>query len=245
MMHKTFCCWVDMGDVDFKDLYAEFQAASAYNISEYGILPTMNIMKDSDYCKGNIQDIRKEIYKHFPFRQNACPYGGMRCCGSCVRVCSNRCVMDAYNKCCSVLLHGLNSQGILDKSRLRLNDIHVKTVYDSLTNPELSYYVLTSTAASIITKETNSKVAKALSVYDSKLIKRENHPFSYDYSPEEQLWVNPKTGKLRRVVDNQGYIQFYDYPRSGLCAYCVPHITVDRSRMTKYQRRGFDNTFIK
>lgn len=244
---KTFCCWVDMGDTDFESQFMEFQAMSAYNIKEYGILPTINIMKNPEYCGNgsNIQTIRNELYKHFPLRPNACPYGGMRCCGSCIRSCGNRCAMDAYNKCCQVLMHGMTLEGRLDISKLHLDNLYVKIVYDTLINPETSYYKLTSTAASIITKETNPKVASILSMFDEANVRRENHPFSYDYSPEEQTWVNPKTGKIRRVTDSNGYIQFRDYPESGLCAYCMPKNTIDRSRLTKQERKNLGNSFLK
>lgn len=245
MQVKTFCCWVDMGDIDFDTQFAEFQAMVAYNLKENGILPTINIMKDSEYCRGSIQEIRTKMYKHFPLRRSPCPYGGMRCCGSCIRSCGNRCVMDSYNKCCQVLLHGMTSEGVLDISKLRMDNMYVKIIYDTLCNPETSYYTLTATAAAIITKETNPKVAQVLGMFDEKNVRRENHPFSYDYSPEEQTWVNPKTGKIRRTTDSNGYIQFIDYPRSGLCAYCMPKNTIDRSRLTKYERNSLGNSFLK
>lgn len=244
-MSKTYCCYIDLDDTDFDSTFMEFQAASAYNIRTNGILPTINIMKEHSECTGGIQNIRAKLYKYFPLRPNPCPYGSLRCCGSCIRSCGNRCAMDAYNKCCQVLLHGMTLEGRLDVSKLHLNNLYVKIIYDTLSNPETTYYKLVSTAASIITKETNPQVAKLLSMYENSYDNRLNHPFSYDYSPESLKWVNPKTGKIRRVVDSNGYIQFKEYPKSGLCAYCMPRTTVDRSSMTLRERKNLNSSFLK
>lgn len=240
-MLKTFCCYIDKGDVFFEELFSVFQKDVSKNISG-GVLPTINIMKKD--CEGSINTIRDNLYLRYPLRPSPCPYGGMRCCGSCVRSCTVRCAMDSYNKCSQVLLHAMNTEGKFDVKRMH-SSILAKEVYGVLSNPDTTYERLTSTANAIITKCTNPKVAQALSYYDNKNLKRENHPYSFDYSPEERLWTNPKTGKLRRVVDSQGYIQFIDYPDSGLCAYCLPRNTIDRSRLTKAERIGLGNSFLK
>lgn len=215
----------------------------ANELNTEGILPIISVMKED--CKDirSINTIRGFIYKKYPLRPKPCPYGGMRCCGSCTRSCVYRCAMDSYNKCCQILLHGMDITGTISLDKLRMDSTAVSSVYNVLSDPDTTYDRLTATANAIITRKTNPNVADTMSMFQGERLQRENHPYSYDYSPEECTWVNNKTGKVRRVVDSQGYIQFRDYPDTGLCAYCMPKNTVDRSRMTKAERISLDSSF--
>ena len=134
-MLKTFCCYIDKGDVSFEELFSVFQKDVSKNISG-GVLPTINIMKKD--CEGSINTIRDNLYLRYPLRPSPCPYGGMRCCGSCVRSCTVRCAMDSYNKCSQVLLHAMDTEGKFDVKRMH-SSILAKEVYGVLSNPDTTY----------------------------------------------------------------------------------------------------------
>lgn len=233
-MISTYCCYIDMGDTSFEEVYRKFQRDVASKLQE-GILPMIHIMKED--AVGSIGDIRDTIYKKYPTRPRICPAGKSVCCGCCTRLCNSRCAMDAYNKCSQVLVHGMVSYGVINKRLLRINDTEVNSVYKLLANPDTEYDMLINMTNALISPKYNYKVR------EEQVITGEN-PFRYDYAPEERVYLDPNNKKYYRVVNDEGYVQFKEYPETGLCAYCLPKTMIDRRRLPRQDKQFINKKFL-
>lgn len=147
------------------------------------------------------------ILDTIPFRGGPCNRT-TRCCGCCTRKCYNRCIQDCLHR----LYIWKNTPEEVLPFGAKLA-IHQK--FES--HRHLSWVV-----SEVISGSSNTKLKEYMV---NEHIRPEENPNKMDYSPRPE--IDPNSGK-RRVNPISGELSFLEWPKSGLCPYCLPAITVDR-----------------
>lgn len=169
------------------------------------------------YQAGN--DLRT-IEDTIPFRGGTCSRT-MKCCGICTRRCKTRCVHDCLHR----LYMWKKLVENTPEDELEQIPISIRFIVNQRfeSHAQLSWVV-----GDILSRSCNTVVDQYMK--DAQLFHTEN-PYKLDYSP--QLAVDPATGK-RIVNPATGELTVLEWPKSGLCPYCLPKITHDR-RYQKYE----------
>lgn len=185
-----------------------------------------SLLSLSDMAKaGNsVEDIQQVI----PFRGGPCNRS-MRCCGVCTRQCYHRCIQDCLHRL-YMWRSLVESTPSTERELLPLNLRMIVTQHFE-TLEDLSWVV-----GEILSQTSNSKLKEYMR--NANLYPKDN-PYKIDYAP--QVEVNPITGK--RVCDpNSGELHILAWPKTGLCPFCLPDVTVDgriaRRRANSPDRRG-------
>ena len=225
MYNKTLCCYFDPDYSEEKAdrMFKEFWAKVVDEYIATGKPYTLVNLRDATSTDLDIVSIREAYVSMYPFRIRYCPSKAMTCCGCCTQVCPSRCVMDCLTKL-GMHLASKHQDGLrIEVQRL-------------LTDKNTTYKRLLFVVNELISVRRNKRLADNMRERygDDTKLKCEENPWRFNYSPDMQMYVSPKTGKLRRKVDlNTGIIQFYDYPKSGLCPYCMPKVTIDKSKLPR------------
>ncbi len=189
-----------------------------------------------------IEDIREYflITKQIPFRNYGCPRSTLTCCGSCSRKCDCRCPQDvlqrAYMKI-APLLYAPNREALAD--RLRNVPLGVKYLYEEWVSLEPSYLRIQAQITELIDPKQNKQLRK--------IIEEEYHnldtPERLDYAPTVEYEYDEKTGKTRKVVNQDtGVVAYLEWPLSGLCPFCLPSGLTDNRRRSGYERGSYNKT---
>lgn len=154
-----------------------------------------------------------DICSSVPFRGGACSRS-MRCCGMCTRQCKTRCVQDCLHR-----LYMWNklveSTPSTEREKLPLNiRLIVNQSFES--HEHLSWVV-----GDILSQNTNKKL-KAHMVQEG--LRPEENPYKIDYAPSVE--IDFATGK-RKCDPVTGELSILAWPKSGLCPFCLPSVTVD------------------
>lgn len=159
----------------------------------------------------------EEIKTVVPFRSSACTRTN-KCCGVCTRQCLTRCPMDCLHR-----LHMWTSVAMSETEDSPLNfQILACTKFHSY--EELSY-----TIGDVLSPKKNRKLEAYMA--KERMLPQEN-PYKIDYAPQVVLGPDGK-----RVVNRStGEIQIEEWPKSGLCPYCLPDVTID-TRYGQYERK--------
>ena len=164
-----------------------------------------------------------DIMKVVPFRNDECTRT-RRCCGVCTRRCHSRCMQDCLNRLYMWrLMVSTTPEDKVDQIPLAIRLI-VKQNFETL-------YDLSWCVGEIISRNTNATLKNYMK--EHSMYPAEN-PYKLDYSP--RFDVDEETGK-RKVEPGSGEVKVLEWPKSGLCPFCLPKTTVDR-RFVKYEYRG-------
>lgn len=214
-----------MEDSKQKQLVAGFLKSLApdgiYAKSDWNLLSLVDMAK-----AGN--DI-KTISEVIPFRGGPCARS-MKCCGVCSRRCKHRCVQDCLHRL-YMWNKMVESTPSTEREKIPLNiRLIVNQKFDS--HEHMSWVV-----SEILSQNTNSNLKEYMK---NESLRPEENPYKIDYAP--QVEVDPSTGK-RRCDHATGELVIADWPRTGLCPYCLPGVTIDgriaranQSRLAKYNR---------
>lgn len=179
-----------------------------------------SLLNDHEWSLLSLQDMAnagnslEDIAQVVPFRGGPC-VRSMKCCGQCTRQCNHRCIQDCLHRL--YMWRKLYENTPATERELLPLNIRMIVSQQFDTHEELSWAV-----GEIISRKTNSKLKEYMT--DASLRPEEN-PYKIDYAA--QVEVDAETGK--RIVDpGTGELHILEWPRSGLCPYCLPRVTVDR-----------------
>lgn len=203
-----------------KQLVASFlsglAADGAYAKSGWSLLNLSDMVEAGN----DLQTISEAV----PFRGGPCARS-MRCCGVCTRQCKQRCVQDCLHRL--YMWHQLvESTPSTEREKIPLNiGLIVTQKFDS--HEHLSWVV-----GEILSQNTNSNLKEYMK---NESLRPEGNPYKIDYAP--QVEVDPSTG--RRLCDlDTGELAIAAWPRTGLCPYCLPDVTIDGRIARASQRRA-------
>lgn len=166
-------------------------------------------LSDMARAGNSVEDIQQVI----PFRGGPCNRS-MRCCGVCTRQCYHRCIQDCLHRL-YMWRSLVESTPSTERELLPLN-LRMIVTQRFETLEDLSWVV-----GEILSQTSNSRLKEYMR--NANLYPKDN-PYKIDYAP--QVEVNPITGK--RVCDpNNGELHILAWPKTGLCPFCLPDVTVD------------------
>ena len=162
------------------------------------------------YKAGNsLEDINQVV----PFRGGPCNRS-MRCCGVCTRQCYSRCIQDCLHRL-YMWQKLVESTPSTERDKLPLN-LRMIVTQRFETLEDLSWVV-----GEILSQTSNSVLKEYMR--NENLYPKYN-PYKIDYAP--QVEIDPSTGK-RKCNPATGELIIADWPRTGLCPYCLPDVTID------------------
>lgn len=176
-----------------------------------------NLMSLTDMADaGNtLADIEQVV----PFRGGQCART-RRCCGDCVRQCYYRCVQDCLHRLW-VWKQMVDSAPEAERDKIPLAvRLIVNQKFES--HQQLSWCV-----GEILSRKTNAQLKAYM---EHAGLNNSTHPYRNDYGPTVEL--DPATGR-RMVNPTTGEIKLLKWPKSGLCPYCLPNVTIDRHYIKK------------
>ena len=160
-----------------------------------------------------------------PFRGGPCNRS-LRCCGVCTRQCYHRCVQDC--------LHRLFMWKKLVETTPATEREHLPLSLRLIVNQSFeSHAQLSWVVGEIISKNTNNKLKEYM---ENAALRSEENPYKIDYAA--QVEVDRNTGK-RRCNPDTGELFIAEWPRTGLCPYCLPDVTID-GRVARKRSSKFD-----
>lgn len=161
----------------------------------------------------SLQD-HPELVGEVPFRNDECTRT-RRCCGMCTRLCRSRCLQDSLHR---VRMWRATYYNTPPEERNKLPEwMHLLVTTNFTSGEQLSY-----TVGDILSRKTNPVVKEYM---EREHLFSQQNPYKIDYAPIPE--VDIATGK--RIVDRStGRLQIAEWPKSGLCPYCAPEISVDR-----------------
>lgn len=179
-----------------------------------------SLLNDHEWSLLSLQDMAnagntlEDIIQVVPFRGEPCKRS-MKCCGQCTRQCSNRCIQDCLHRLYMWRKLYENTPA-MEREKLPLN-IRMIVVQKFNNHEELSWAI-----GDILSRKTNSELKEYM---ENASLRPEENPYKIDYAP--QVEIDLHTGK--RIVDpDTGELHILEWPRSGLCPFCLPRVTVDR-----------------
>lgn len=184
----------------------------------------------------HITDIRQFfIDSEIPFREMGCARSNMVCCGSCTRMCSKRCPQDVLNRAylfCGAILDAPTEE--IRQQRYQAATQPVRWLYDELTSETPRYF----TIAEMIKEMTSPFYNKELERIICEQYGNEDSPHKLDYAPvieyiEKTIRIRHGQAEkaLRKKVDPEtGIVSVLDWPRSGMCPFCLPTGLTDNRR---------------
>lgn len=162
----------------------------------------------------NAGNTLKDIIEVVPFRNDECTRS-RRCCGVCTRKCHSRCIQDCLNRLYMWrMLVESTPEEQRDQLPLAIRMI-VKQNFETL-------YDLSWNVGEIVSRHTNATLNEYMT--KNNMYPGEN-PYKLDYSP--RVDIDETTGK-RKIDPNTGVIKYLDWPKSGLCPFCLPKTTIHR-----------------
>lgn len=164
-----------------------------------------------------------------PFRAKGCSRGNMVCCCSCVRRCSSRCPQDVMNRAylfCAHLLE-MDQDNPLWKERWESTPVSVQLLYMELTTTK-QYHVILAMVTDLINAEYNPQLQALLEKYGNT-----DSPHKLDYAPQvaytEVFNKTKGISETKKLVDPEtGAVAILNWPRSGMCPFCLPNALSDR-----------------
>lgn len=151
-----------------------------------------------------------------PFRKGDCTRT-TKCCGVCTRKCHSRCMQDCLNRLYMWrMMVQSTPEDRRDQIPLAIRMI-VKQNFETL-------YDLSWCVGEIISRNTNSTLKQYMT--ENNMYPSEN-PYKLDYSPRAD--IDEATGKIK-VDPKTGIVKYLDWPKTGLCPFCLPNSLVYRRR---------------
>lgn len=180
---------------------------------EYGLLRIPNVCQSLGINTENLSEVRYVLAKEVPFKLECCN-SPLKCCGTCTKRCKIRCVQDVLYRFWSMLQGNPNNtytiaaRGLLSRDRVTYEQLRI-LVEDQL---------CIKTHAKL--KEYSKNFNKAEGFMDN--------PYRYSYEPKR---IRDSNGTVTDPLT--GEIQLYNWPKTGLCPYCLPDRMIIKHRTYK------------
>lgn len=211
---------------------------TSQNVQKLAMHPEYQLHNLANTFKADIQD--KSIYdireyfhdSNIPFRYKGCSRSAMSCCGSCTRMCKVRCPQDVMQRaflfCANVLCAKTEEE---KQARYKTSNTAVQLLYDELTCKVPRYFAIAEMVTNMISPFYNKQLEKEL----LEIYGNEDSPHRLDYAPvieyETIPGTRPEEGRLRKRVNVEtGEVCVLDWPRSGMCPFCLPVGLSERRR---------------
>ena len=188
-----------------KQRVASFLNGLGDDVTQWSLLSLTDLARAGN----DLQTISDTI----PFRGGPCPRS-IRCCGMCSRQCYTRCVQDCLHRL-FMWRKLVESTPSTEREKLPLSfRLIVNQKFES--HSQMSWCV-----GEILSRKTNSILKEYMK---NASLRPEENPYKIDYAP--QVEVVPHTRK-RRCDPLTGALCIMEWPRTGLCPFCLPNVTVD------------------
>lgn len=188
-----------------KQRVASFLNGLGDDVTEWSLLSLTDLARAGN----DLQTISDTI----PFRGGPCSRS-IRCCGMCSRQCYTRCVQDCLHRL-FMWRKLVESTPSTEREKLPLSfRLIVNQKFES--HQQMSWCV-----GEILSRKTNSTLKEYMK---NASLRPEENPYKIDYAP--QVEVDPHTGK-RKCDPLTGELCIMEWPRTGLCPFCLPNVTVD------------------
>lgn len=180
----------------------------------------------------SIYDIREFFHdSQIPFRYRGCSRNSMTCCGSCTRVCKNRCPQDVLNRAFLLCANIICASEDAKSERYKRANTPIRMLYDELISQTPRYFAI----AEMVINTTSPYYNKQLERELGEIYGNEDSPHRLDYAPvieyETTPGTRPEEGKLRKKVNEEtGEVSVLNWPRSGTCPFCLPIGLSERRR---------------
>lgn len=195
-----------------KQRVASFLNGLGDDVTEWSLLSLTDLARAGN----DLQTISDTI----PFRGGPCSRS-IRCCGMCSRQCYTRCVQDCLHRL-FMWRKLVESTPSTEREKLPLSfRLIVNQKFES--HSQMSWCV-----GEILSQKTNSTLKEYMK---NASLRPEENPYKIDYAP--QVEVDPHTGK-RKCDPITGELCIMEWPRTGLCPFCLPNVTVD-GRIAKHR----------
>ena len=202
-----------------------FEAAGNYLIAhpEYQLCNLAGTFLPASYSP---EDIREQLLQqNIPFRQsNKCT---MFCCCACTNYkCMHRCPQDVLHRI-NLICAGFSAALRYSNSNPNISQyLCRKYIFEEFTSEHPRYFVLYAT------------LQDYLRIRNSKFGCTGERPDKLVYSPMFETEIVTKSHNkegeqiVRKVVDPKtGYAKILNWPRSGVCPFCLPSGTLMRNRI--------------
>ena len=188
-----------------KQRVASFLNGLGDDVTQWSLLSLTDLARAGN----DLQTISDTI----PFRGGPCPRS-IRCCGMCSRQCYTRCVQDCLHRL-FMWRKLVESTPSTEREKLPLSfRLIVHQKFES--HSQMSWCV-----GEILSRKTNSILKEYMK---NASLRPEENPYKIDYAP--QVEVDPHTGK-RKCDPLTGELCIMEWPRTGLCPFCLPNVTID------------------
>lgn len=188
-----------------KQRVASFLNGLGDDVTQWSLLSLTDLARAGN----DLQTISDTI----PFRGGPCSRS-IRCCGTCSRQCYTRCVQDCLHRL-FMWRKLVESTPSTEREKLPLSlRLIVNQKFES--HNQMSWCV-----GEILSRKTNSTLKEYMK---NASLRPEENPYKIDYAP--QVEVDPHTGK-RKCDPLTGELCIMEWPRTGLCPFCLPNVTVD------------------
>lgn len=149
-----------------------------------------------------------------PFRHGGCPRGSLGCCGSCSRICVNRCPQDVMFRA-QLLVASIEYSPEENYHRASLT---ARMIYDELHSETPRYFAIAAMVQEHLSAFFNPRLREII-IHDYQGY---DTPERIDYAPSIE-YERSKSGKLRPIADpTTGTVRINNWPSSGLCPFCLP-----------------------
>ena len=195
------------------------------------------ILEDMD-----IYDIRNMFHdSDIPFRFQGCVKGNLTCCGTCMFKCPQRCPQDVLYRAYLLCGYLLDSPEDSFKERWDQSSMTAKMLYTEMTKEDPSYEKIRQTVENNFSIRTNTKLRNVM--LNGEVL---DNPNKYNYAPAfefEEKYIKLPNGaidvKYRPKADPaNGEIAIHHWPRSGVCPFCLPYGTINRTRISGANRKS-------
>lgn len=208
-----------------------------------------NIIHNSDYQLRNLPrtfeieiegkapyEIREMFWESkVPFRWQGCIRNDMLCCGCCTRLCKNRCPQDVMCRAYLICGNILDAPEEFRSQRYSEADLPAQMLYDELMSETPRYFAIVAMineyGSPLYNKQLERVILTEYAGVDS--------PSKYDYAPQFE-YEETSNGLRKKVDPDSGEVYILDWPRSGMCPFCLPSGMIDRRRIcgTRNYKKG-------
>lgn len=199
------CCCGIITSVDPQPFFAK----CAKKPGTWSLFSLQDMVKPLD----DIHSIRARLVNEIPFRNRPCPHYFLTCCGSCTKVCNNRCIQDIIHR-----VHMMYNSGQQSYPYQLLRKI--------AGDPSTTYKQYLASVTEIINPKTNTELKQF-----------DENPHKLEYAPMYKGATSKKSGLFKKQYDDiTGQVNLYEWPESGLCPYCLPKVLVNKRKVKQNEQ---------
>lgn len=175
---------------------------------------------------------RATLLETVPFRNGRARCArSLKCCGVCTHQCTQRCIQDCLTRIYMWSRIPEESQSLavkmlLIQARAWAQEFRNIQAGNSKNTVDDVCASISWTVGDIISRKANRDVREYM---EAAGMRPEDNPYKLDYGPQFEMEVNERTQKLRKKVNKEtGMYVVLEWPKSGMCPFCLPDSTINR-----------------